>query len=71
MFTDGPEDAAISAVVHADLRFVTSATLLVYELRIGLLVGRPRLRRWAGDWIASNGLSGGRALGIQTRRDLL
>jgi hypothetical protein len=71
MFTDGPPDEASSAVVHRDLRYIAAATLLVYELHIGPLVGISRLRRYADDWLASNAPAGGKPVGLQLRRGLL
>lgn len=71
MFTDGPPDETRSAIVHRDLRYIASATLLVHELHVGRLVGLPRLRKWTGDWLASNAPAGGQALGLQIRHSLL
>jgi hypothetical protein len=71
MFTDGPTDDNISSIVHRDLRYLASSTMLVHEQRIERLVGSSRLRQWADDWLGTNAPAGGKPLGLQLRRPLL
>lgn len=71
MFTDGPSDQISSALVHRDLRFIASSSLLVHEMHVSRLVGPARLRGWADTWLASNVPSGSPTAGLAGRRMLL
>ena len=71
MFTDGPPDEVSSALVHRDLRYLATSTMLLHELHIGCLVGVSLLRGWCDTWLASNAPPGGRPVGLQLRRSHL
>jgi hypothetical protein len=69
MFVEGPDDENASRRVHRDLVALASCTLLVHELHVGAVIGKPTLVAWADDWLAKN--SAGAGIGLGTRRDLL
>lgn len=71
MFTDGPSDDVSSAVVHRDIRYLASGTLLVHEMHIRQLVGPTRLRKWADTWLARNAPTGAATVGLAARRQYL
>lgn len=70
MFTDGPEDSTVSSQVHADLTFLASSTLLVHELHVGRLIGKPVLLGWVDGWLAAH-LPAGMKVGLALRRDVI
>lgn len=64
MFTEGPEDSDESRDVHANLRLLTSSTLLVNELLVRRLVGADAFDRIVERWLqnsTASGASGGLA----------
>lgn len=54
MFTDGPENEAVSTLVHRDLRRVASSTLFLHELAIASIVGSQLLSEIADEWLHKN-----------------
>jgi hypothetical protein len=70
MFIEGPEHPAQSRQVRRDLLYLTSATLLLNELHISILVGEARLTGWMDGWLKEN-QPGGLELGLALRRPLL
>lgn len=70
MFTDGPPDNQISSQVHQDLTYLAAATLLLHELHVGRLVGKPTLLGWVDQWLTTH-LPVGMSIGLAQRRQTL
>lgn len=70
MFTEGPVNSYHSHQVAQDLVRLTSATLLVHELRIGRILGRSVMLAAINTWLAQNAPPG-RPMALALRRDLL
>jgi hypothetical protein len=71
MFTDGPTDEVSSAIVHRDLRYIASSTLLVHELHLARLIGSTRLGSWDDAWVAANLPLGSPSVGLAGRRQFI
>jgi hypothetical protein len=71
MFTEGPQHEADSQIVHRDVQYITSSTLLLHETRIKHLVGDKQLQRWADAWLKSNSPGGVPPVGLAVRRSFL
>lgn len=69
MFTEGPDSDHAAAAWSRNLVALTSATLLVHELRLVDLLGRDAVLQAANDWLRRNKTSV--TGGLATRRDLL
>lgn len=70
MFTDGPQDEESARSIHADLRNLVSATMLVHELHICSLLGSSVVKRWVEAWLKANSVPG-HNLGLSQRSSLI
>ncbi len=52
MFTDGPEDGAVSNEIRNHLCVLSATTLLLHEMHIAPLVGKQRFIEWVRHWVA-------------------
>lgn len=70
MFTEGPDNASASKLVHLDLVRLTASAVFMHELHVRQLVGLRWMQRLVDDWLRLNYPSGPR-LGLALRRELL
>lgn len=70
MFTDGPEQPGESAAVARDLVALTSATLLVHEVRTAKLIGKAAMMKEVERWLGHNSPPGP-DVGLAVRLDVL
>jgi hypothetical protein len=70
MYSDGPDDDAAAGAFLADLEALTSANLLVHEIRLARVVGKRALLSGVDKWLVKNS-STGPGGGLASRRELL
>jgi len=70
MYSDGPDNDAAAGAFLADLEALTSANLLVHEIRLARVVGKRALLSAADQSLAKNS-SNGTSGGLASRRELL
>jgi hypothetical protein len=69
VFIAGPESEYASQTVHADLRNIVSAGLLMHELHIRQLIGRSRFDQLVREWLAGT-MPRDTKLGLAWRADV-
>jgi len=70
MYSDGPDGDDAAGAFLADLEALTSANLLVHEIRLARVVGKQALLSAADQWLGKNS-SNGPGGGLASRRELL
>jgi hypothetical protein len=70
VFFDGPTQSFESSTVHRSLVFLAAGSMLLAELRIAALVGRPALQQWGSDFTATCIPAGHRSIGLAVRQSL-
>lgn len=68
VFIDGPASAMEARDFTRDLVLVTSATMLVHEMHVTQLVGKPAMKAWVDAWLMTTGDTPG---GLRERKAAL